>query len=506
MLARPLLLSPPGWLATNVVKGRFHLRPNIVGIRSYSSQNTAPTLTGPQVSGGVKHVTQALAHPSCTSEVAHTSLAQRIGCQHSHTMLQGERHRLYSMKTDGSDISLSPEAVNAGAANLKVCQDDVVGLTQDLVKLDSQNPPGNEHRVAEFIAQWAVDNGLESEVIPVDDSGDCGRSNVVVRLPGTGSKDKLVFCGHLDVVPYGEGWTKDPVGGEVIDGRLYGRGSVDMKGGIAAMLTAMATVKRQGVQLGGDLYFLGTADEEQMHLGAKQMAASTHPCMTDVSGMIISEPTELELIVAHRGAFWGELTTHGRSCHASVPHLGVNAIVHMSKVLSALSEIKLSHTPHDLIGKATFNIGLVEGGTSANVVPDTCKATIDIRTVPGQSGDTVRSDIERIVDEVKTQVPDLDYSLNVTLDQSPMNTSVDHSFTKTALSVASQTFGVEMAPVAAPYYTDGGVLQPSLNGAPVIILGPGQVSQCHVADEHVAVDELSKASDFYSRIALAWLL
>ncbi|MFN0074743.1 MAG: M20 family metallopeptidase, partial [Chloroflexota bacterium] len=253
----------------------------------------------------------------------------------------------------------------------------LVALTRELIQVDSINPPGNEQAVAELLAARAREWGLQAEIRDVAP----GRPNVVIKLAGTGAAPTLLYLGHLDTVPPGEvPWIYPPLSGELADGRIWGRGAADMKGGLAAMLVAMATLKRAGVALPGDLVLVAVVGEEVDCAGSKHFLADHG--MDNVGWLVISEPTAMDFVVAHRGALWVEATTYGKTAHGSMPHLGVNAILGMLELVHRLRGWEHPWSPHPLLAPPTLSVNTIEGGVKTNVSPDTCRATIDMRTLP----------------------------------------------------------------------------------------------------------------------------
>jgi succinyl-diaminopimelate desuccinylase len=387
---------------------------------------------------------------------------------------------------------------------LHIDQTELISLLQSLLRLNTTNPPANEEPAARLIADWARRWGMEAEIIPVADN----RANVIVTVRGGGNRPALLFNGHTDVVPPGDGWTHDPFGGEVSNGKIYGRGSADMKGGVGAMLEAMRAVA-QIVQrephspvLQGDLVLLGTAGEEVDHIGAYRFLR--HEAAAKVGAVVISEPTSMNLVIAHRGAMWVKLTTHGKSAHGSTPHLGVNAIVHMSHALQRLDRHRFTFTPHPLLVPPTLNVGVIHGGTKENVVADRCEVELDIRIVPSQTPQGVLDELHGLLSEVQKEIPDFRYDLQLLQAQPAVETSPEHPLIQTAQRIARAMGKEDVTLRSAPYYTDGSVLQPHLK-VPVLICGPGDSAQAHVSDEHVSVERLMQAAEFYAQLAVGWL-
>ena len=229
-----------------------------------------------------------------------------------------------------------------------------IELLTELIRLDTCNPPGNERPACESIAFLLDGAGYEVEL----DSLAGNRASVAARRKGAGGKGALVFCGHLDTVPVNRGdWTRDPHGAHIEDGKLYGRGAVDMKGGVAAMVSACLALT-EAPPLSGDILFLGTAGEEVDCAGACRFAERD---LGPVSALVIAEPTRLEPGIAHKGALWLELSTQGKAAHGSMPSEGYNAIAAMNRLLNRILARKTPTQAHPLLGSQTLSLGAVHG-------------------------------------------------------------------------------------------------------------------------------------------------
>src|SRR5579884_1227705 len=262
----------------------------------------------------------------------------------------------------------------------------VVRLTQDLIRFQSVNPPGDEQPVAEYLARVLSDHGIEATLQPLDP----GRANLLARLPGDGT-GSLVFTGHLDVVPPGEQpWDHGPFSGDLVDGRIYGRGSADMKGGVAAIVTAMIALKDAGLQPVADIVLAATAGEEAGLYGAGVMAQDRS--LEGARWLVVAEPTDLNVFIAEKGILWIDVTASGRTAHGSMPHLGANAISFMARLIERLDvSYPFPYDAGPLLGAPTLSVNTIQGGNKTNVVPDACRISIDMRTVPGQRhGEIVR--------------------------------------------------------------------------------------------------------------------
>ena len=274
----------------------------------------------------------------------------------------------------------------------RIQEAELVGLCRDLVRFRSVNPPGDELEIAQYVADFLRDAGLAVEVIPHTPT----RASVLARLEGSGEMPALLYTGHLDVVPVGaEEWRHDPFGGEVVAGKLWGRGSSDMKGGDAAMIVAAKVLAEANIRLRGDLLLAFTAGEEHDMLGAAVIAARSD--LAPVQAVVVAEPSYNDVYVAEKGVLWLKITTYGKTAHGSMPHLGQNAVMMMMAFLSELDSLAVPYEEHPLLGGFTRSINTIGGGVKINVVPDRCEATIDQRTVPGQDHAAIVGQVEELI-------------------------------------------------------------------------------------------------------------
>ena len=382
-----------------------------------------------------------------------------------------------------------------------VSEQELVGLAGDLVRIRSYNPPGEEAPVAGFLREFLAARLPAAEILlqPVAPE----RANLVARLRGGGARPSLLLCAHLDTVPPGSApWAFDPLSGHVAEGRIHGRGALDTKGSLAAMALAIVAISRAGVQLAGDLILLATVDEESGGLGARTYVESGG--MRGVGAAVIGEPTSLDLVIAHRGALWLEITAHGKAAHGAMPQEGANAILPLAALLGRLSSAAFPYDPHPLLAPPTLNVGMIGGGTKINIVPDRCSASIDLRTVPGQSHRFLLDEVCRLAAAEAAATPGVRFEVQVTNDKPPLVTTGDAPFVQVAIAVAEQVLGRIPSLRGAPYLTDGSLLA-GTTGTPAIVCGPGPQQMAHQVDESLAVDELARAFQFYAALAAAYL-
>jgi len=383
------------------------------------------------------------------------------------------------------------------AAAEAVEPDEVVRIARALIAAPSENPPGDEELPAAVAADVLAGLGADPEIVRSDD----GRPNVVAEL-GAGQGPSLAWNGHLDVVPAGEPetWTHDPWAGTLEDGRLVGRGSVDMKGGIAAALAAAAALRRAGIGLAGTLAFHLVADEEVGGLHGTRVLLERGLLRQDAC--VVGEPSELQLGLAQRGGAWFTAIARGRAAHGSQPHRGVNAITSMARFLLRLPEV-LPDLAHPLVGRATVNAALITGGSGPNVVPDRCEVDIDRRILPGETDpEAVRTPFVELVQRLRAEHPEIDIDVGLREWTEAAEGSSDAAIARVARAAVEAETGRPPDDVGFTGITDARFY---LNdaGIPGVVLGPGSLSLAHTANESVPVDELVAAARIYARIFVA---
>lgn len=381
-------------------------------------------------------------------------------------------------------------------------EQEAIDFLRDLIAINSVNPPGAEAAVAEAIQSHLARAGLRAEVDEVLP----GRSNVLAELTGMAAADKdqrvLVFSGHLDTVPTGNiPWKHDPFGGERAGNKLYGRGTTDMKGGVAAMVLAMEYLHRAGIKLQGTLRFAGTAGEEVDCLGAKTVAARGQ--IDDATAMVISEPSSNRPFIAHKGALWLDIVTYGKTAHGSMPEQGVNAITAMARFIHELESYSFTYEHHSLLGSPTMNVGVIQGGVKTNVVPDHCTLMLDIRTVPGQVHATIVEELKQLLISVCEPLG-AQCEIRVANDLPAVTTDAQHPFIALSQETMQHLWGTEEPVSGVNYYTDGSIYGPHLQ-VPILICGPGEPTLAHQPDEWIDTARYLDSIRFYLTLAAAYL-
>jgi len=379
---------------------------------------------------------------------------------------------------------------------------DAVALTRALVRIDSRNPtliPGapGEEPIARFLAGVLRDWGFEVDIADAVP----GRPNVTARL---GDKDSpaLLFAGHLDTVGV-EGMTHAAFDATVTDGRIYGRGSADMKAGVASMCAAAyAAVRSINGNSTRQVIVAAVADEEYESLGMRALVASG----LDAELAVLTEPTRLAICPAHRGFVWTEITFTGRAAHGSRYDIGVDAIRHAGLVLSELDELDAGILPthtHPLLGRASLHASLIEGGIGMSTYPDRCTLAIERRTLPGEKVDDAVREVQDACDRVKRRRPHLSAAVRLVAAQAPSDVSTEAEVVR-RVGRALRDASLEESIEGLSAWTDAAILNDA--GIPAICFGPGDIALAHAAEEYVPLQDIERATDVLTRVARDWLL
>ncbi len=361
---------------------------------------------------------------------------------------------------------------------------EIATLLGELVAINSINPdlvPGGagEAEIARFIANWLEQAGLDVEI----DEPVPGRPSVVAIARGTGGGRSLMLNAHMDTVGVaGMERPHDPV---VQDNRLYGRGAFDMKGGLAAIIFAAAAAKRQ--QLRGDVILTAVSDEEYASIGTASIVKRWH-----ADAAIVTEPTGLEICIAHKGFIWLEIETRGIAAHGSRPDLGIDAIVKMGKVLVGLEELdrSLRSAPsHYLLGSGSLHASLISGGQELSSYPERCVLSVERRTIPGETAQDVESQVRQILDQVAASDAAFKASLRTTLLREAFEVSRDEPIVQAVYRHATTILGQEADIIGATAWMDSAIL--SAAGIPTVIFGPGGEG-AHAVVEWVDLEQVQR--------------
>jgi acetylornithine deacetylase len=384
---------------------------------------------------------------------------------------------------------------------MTVARGDAVALTRELVRIDSRNPslvsggPG-ESAVARALADVLRAWGFRVDVVEVAP----GRPNVIARVGKTGGRT-LMFNGHLDVVGV-EGMVHPPFHAAEADGRLYGRGSCDMKAGVAAMCAA--AVRAIDAGLAGEIIVAAVADEEFESIGTRALVESG----VRAEAAIVTEPTGLAIMPSHLGFVWADAEFRGRAAHGSRWELGVDAIRHAGLFLGELDRYDaevLSTRSHVLLGRPSVHASTIEGGSGMSTYPDRCLVRLERRTIPGETPDQVVSELRALLDCVRPMVERRGKALTATVErtfaQEPSDVAIDAPVVG-ALERALREVGETVRIEGMTAWTDAAVLNAA--GIPAICFGPGDISLAHAAEEYVPIDEIERATRVLTALAQSW--
>ena len=369
----------------------------------------------------------------------------------------------------------------------------------ELIRLNSVNPewggPG-EGAVAAFVKdffQRAAIEVWEEAVLP-------GRSNVMARLPGDDPRRRVVLEAHMDTVS-AKAMAMDPFDPVIESNRMRGRGSCDVKAGLAAMMHALRDVKAAGRKPPCEIVLAAVVDEEHLFRGVVSLVESLGRGSA-AEAAVVAEPTGLRVVRANKGVVRWRVVTKGKACHSSQPNRGQNAIAGMARVVLALQEhfASLECSPHALLGAATGSIGTIEGGTQVNFVPDRCEIKIDRRLLPGESAPHVLAQCEEVLRGLRMENPRLLVTMEPPdLVDEAMETPAGAEVVQVATRIADR-LGLDGNPIGVPFGCDSTKL--SRAGIPSIVFGPGSIDRAHTPEEYVELDQVETAVEFYRRFVL----
>ncbi len=396
-----------------------------------------------------------------------------------------------------------------------VDRDRLVELTRALVAVDTSNPPGNEVAVSDILRDALRDwSPSWEEVEPAP-----GRVSLIARLPppGASSREKansrekdaargqeavasqrptLIVNGHTDVVPaLAAGWEHDPFDPIAKDGRLYGRGGADMKGGVAAAICALDTLNAAGYERSCDIVFQFVADEERG--GALGTRTLMEKGLLRGDACIVPEPTSLAVSVAERGLLQGEILIKGRPGHGSRPREGVSAIEHAAQIVLALHAADYGEVQHPLLGAPTANIGTLHGGSAVNIVAEEARVGFDRRLLPGTSLDKAVASLRQRIDAAG--LGGIDYQIEIDDYGEGSEMSPENPFAELVKNCVLRVRGVVPATIGMTFTTDARFLR-NQGGIPAVVCGPGDIAQAHSIDEWVDINQLVDATAAYAEL------
>jgi succinyl-diaminopimelate desuccinylase len=382
---------------------------------------------------------------------------------------------------------------------------DLVRFLQSLVRVPTVNPPGNEVLLAPLIADRLRLLGCDVQIV----ESESGRANIVAALQGSGGGPTLIWNGHMDVQPPGNDWTYDPFGAHIEGDRLYGRGAVDMKAGIAAVLAAASALRAADVVLRGDLIFAIVADE--VSGGREGTGFLTERRLLHGDMAIVGEPTGDQVNIAHRGTLWAEIEIRGKSAHGGRPWLGVNAISKMIRVANAI-EIELvphlQRRTHAMLPAPSVNFGTIQGGVKFNLVADRCTLQIDRRLIPGETAARALAELGEVCARVNAQDPEpFVYSVREVMQVKPMEIAADAEIVRACQRAYREVTGQEAALGCTAGFEDAHYLMEA--GIPTAMFGPYRRAEASrpaffttsgMADEYVELPATVLAARVYARL------
>lgn len=377
--------------------------------------------------------------------------------------------------------------------------DELLKTLCEMIAVNSVNPewggPG-EKELSKYVVQFFESNGIEcktEEVLP-------GRFNVYATLPGQCSNQRVILEAHLDTVSV-EGISIPPFEPFCRDGLLFGRGSCDVKGGLAAMMHAIRNIKTSGIRPPCDVLLAAVIDEEHIYRGVQGLISQlSNESSTIESVAIVAEPTDCRIAVANKGVLRWNIVVRGNSAHSSKPHLGKNAILDMMAVIDILQRDaeSLQRKKHALVGSSSLCISQISGGRQINFVPDECCISIDRRMIPGETPESVLAhyrDLLRPLDTINVE-----YEAPMIADPA-FETSVDTPIVQAAVRTA-KALGINPEPCGVPFGCD--ITKLTRSGIPGIIFGPGCIDQAHTDNEYVEIEQVMIAMQFYEKFLLEY--
>jgi acetylornithine deacetylase len=373
-----------------------------------------------------------------------------------------------------------------------------VETLKELVSINSVNPafdgPG-EAAYADYLEQRCNVRGIKNTRVKVLPN----RDNVIMEVRCGHEDNVLLFESHMDVVSVkGMESPFDPV---IRDGKLWGRGSCDTKATMAGMLFALEYAAEHPDEFACDIVLVAAIDEEHSFAGALHLAQNLNQITGNVTGAVVGEPTEMQVVIAHKGVSRFTVETHGVASHTAVPELGTNAISAMRKVIAFFEDHyfpQLENKSHALCGKATGVVSMINGGVQINMVPPSCSIDVDRRVLPGEDSAEVLADIKvQLAEYLKGQ--NVSYDVRPLLLDAALNTAPDATISQAAVTTATQ---LQISPdlIGVPYGTDASKLQHEA-ALPGIVFGPGTINVAHTPHEFVPIDEVEKAAEFYLQLA-----
>ena len=368
---------------------------------------------------------------------------------------------------------------------------DPRALTRDLLRYNTINPPGMERACARHLGALLEAAGFRVAYHEFAES----RTSLIAEIGGKDAKPPICFTGHIDTVPLGAAkWTKDAFAGETDGDRVYGRGSTDMKSGIAAFVTAALELAPQ-LAKGPGLVLVITAGEEVGCEGARYLA--DRKLLGRAGAIVVAEPTANYPYIGHKGLAWFEIETQGVTAHGSMPEVGDNAILKMARVIGELERFRFPVEKHAVMGAPTMNVGTIHGGLNTNSVPDRATITVDTRTVPGIDHVHLCHSLESLLGAYHAHVRKI-------VDTPPLYTEPANEWVQEVFEVCAPLLDGRPTPKTITFSTDGADLKRGFGGVPAVILGPGEPKLAHQTDEWCSLKRIEQSVDLFKTLMLRW--
>jgi len=368
---------------------------------------------------------------------------------------------------------------------------DPRALTRELLAFNTINPPGMERACARHLGGLLEGAGFRVAYHEFAES----RTSLVAQIGGHEKKPPICFTGHIDTVPLGAArWSHDAFAGETDGDRMYGRGSTDMKSGVAAFIAAAIELAPQLRNPPG-LVLVITAGEEIGCEGARFLA--DHKLLDRAGAIVVAEPTANYPYIGHKGLAWFEIETTGVTAHGSMPEFGDNAIVKMARVIQDLEGFRFPIESHAVMGKPTLNVGTIRGGLNTNSVPDEARITVDTRTVPGIDHVHLCQSLEALLAPRAARVRKI-------VDTASLYTDPSNEWVQEVFEICAQYLNARPTPQTITFSTDGADLKRGFGGVPAVILGPGEPQLAHQTDEWCSMNRIEQSVELFRDIMRKW--
>ncbi|KAF2629265.1 diaminopropionate ammonia-lyase [Macroventuria anomochaeta] len=392
---------------------------------------------------------------------------------------------------DAVVVIFSTEGLRDYEKPLDVSSDDPVQLTQILTTINSSNPDlseaagAGETAIANYVNAWLQHRGMEAHWVEAQS----GRPSVVGVLRGTGGGKNLMINGHIDTVSLSTYTSGDPLSGELRDDRIYGRGCLDMKAGVAAGMAAMVRIANSGTRPSGNVILAAVADEENLSKGTEAVLEAGWKA----DAALVTEPTLQDIVTSHKGFVWFEIDVLGVAAHGSLPEEGVDAILLAGYLQTALLDYAKKMPSDPRLGQASLHGGRIVGGEEPSSYPAMCTLTVEFRTVPSQSPESIMADLEDLLSKLANKIPNFKYSSpRITFSRPPSGLADDNSFVQSFIASAAKTLGNAPSPTGRAFWCDAGLLNQA--GIPSIVYGP-KGEGLHAKEEWVSASSIREVTN-----------